>query len=234
MEVANGGIESVGGERTGGIEAQQCVEIGEQGVKPVERWATVAITERECFALLDDEVTEDGEILCGGLAFESPDGINRGGCGQGSKAMGKNIGGRLDGGRVGGVFPGCAAEEVSGVGDLAGNEGAGEGSTGGGIVGPAVLLATEEYVAAGCANDIGEMPAIFCEEGNCDAGLGAGAEKEWAADYITETDETAKIEQWQAQTDFFLHLDDDSLSFFAQIGALGGYIESVEESAHRG
>ena len=139
---------------------------------------------------------------------------------------------RFDGGGISGALPGGAAQYVAGVGDLAGNEGAGKGGAGAWIVGPAVLLAPQQHIAAGCTNDVRKMAAVFRKEGNGNAGIGAGAQKERAAEDITETDDAAEVEQWQAQTDFLLNLDDHSLALLAEIGALRGDIEGIEKPAH--
>ena len=55
----------MGGEGAGGVEAEEGVEVGEQGVYTVERRAAVAVAERKGIALLGDEMTEDAEILRG-------------------------------------------------------------------------------------------------------------------------------------------------------------------------
>ena len=61
-------IEAVRGERAGGVETQERVEIGKKGVERIERRAAVAVAEREGVSLLGDE--EIGVVLDNHIAPE--------------------------------------------------------------------------------------------------------------------------------------------------------------------
>ena len=224
----------MGGKGTGGVEAQEGVEVGEQGVDAVEGRAAVAVAERKVVALLRDELAEDGEVLRGGFALEAAHGVEIVGGGEGAEAVAEGVGDGFDGGGIGRPFAGGAAEDVTGVGDFTGDEGAGKGGAGGGVVGAAVLDAAEEDVARGRADDIGEVAAVLGEERERDAGIGAGSEEERAAEDVAEAHDAAEVEEREAQTDFLFDLDDDGLALFAEVGALGRDVEGVEETAHRG
>ncbi len=74
----------------------------------------------------------------------------------------------------------------------------------------------------GTPNYIGEVSSVFREKRHRHTRFGARAEEEWAAQNVTEADDTAEVQQWQTQAHLTLELHDDSLALFTQIGALGG------------
>ncbi len=148
--------------------------------------------------------------------------------------MGEDVGGAFDGDFIRGVFPARAPEKVAGVGDFSGDEGARERGGGGGVVGAAVLFSAKKNVAAGHTDHVCQMFSVFGKEGECDARFGAGAEEERRTEHVTETDNTRKIEQGQAETHLLFDFDDDSFTLFVKIGSLGGDVEGVEETAHVG
>ena len=235
VQVADGGVESVRGERAGGVEAEECVEVGEERVEGVEGRAAVAFAKGEVFALLRDHPAKHGEVVRGGFAFDAAEGVGVVGRGEGAEAVRDGVGGGFKGGGVGGVvngFAGGAAQDVAGVGEFAGDEGAGERGAGGGVVGEAVLGAAEVDVAGGGADDVGEVASVFGEEGEGDAGFGAGSEEKGGAEDVAEADNAAEVEEGEAQADFVFGFDDDGFAVFAQIRALGGDVECVEEAAH--
>lgn len=235
VEEADCGVESVRGERAGGIETEQGVEVGEEGVEGVAGRAAVAFAEGELVALLRDEACEVFKILRGGFAFDSAEFVECGGLGESAEAVREAFGCVFEcGGGFGGfgVFACGAAEDVAGVGEFAGDKAAGERGAGGGVVGEAVLGAAQEDVSRGCADDVCEVASVFGEEGNGEAGFGACAEEKGAAEDIAETDESAEVEERKAQADFFFDFDDDGFAVFAEVCALRGDIEGVEEATH--
>jgi len=121
---------------------------------------------------------------------------------------------------------------MAGVGDLSGDERAGQRDAGDRVIRAPVLFAAEQNVAAGSADHIGKMATVFGEEGDGDSGVGAGAQKEGAAGDVSEAHDAAKIKEGEAQSDFLLDLDNDGLAFLAEISALGGNVEGIEEAEH--
>lgn len=230
MEVPHGGVEPVRGERSGGVETKQGVEVGEQGVDSIEWWATVAVAKGEHFSLLRDQVAEDGEILSGSLAFQATNLIESPRCGEGSEAMSQGIGDGFERLGLEGVFACGPAQDVPAVGDLARDESAGERGTRLRVIREAVLRAAQKHVAGGRADDIREMSPVFGEERDRDAGIGAGAEEEGRAEDVAEANHAAEVEQRQAQAYLFFHFDHDGFAFLAQVGTLGGDVEGVEEA----
>jgi len=71
------------------------------------------------------------------------------------------------------VLPSGAQKIGTAVLDLAGNETAAEGSTGGGIVGIAELLSTQQHVTGNGAVHARQQPASFGKKSHTDARFGA-------------------------------------------------------------
>lgn len=125
-----------------------------------------------------------------------------------------------------------AHQDCAAVGDLGYDDSASD--EGGGIfaVGPAVLLPAEQDIAVYASLNPCEELAMFSQKSQSDVILSAVTHEERTTAHLSETHDTAEGVHRYAQFGFLLHPDGDSFTVLREIGALSGYVKSVQQLFH--
>jgi hypothetical protein len=110
---------------------------------------------------------------------------------------------------------------ISTVGNFTGNELFGNNRRKTQIIGPAILLTSQQDIAGHRTLDLFEKSALFRKKAQRNIPLGTESHKERTAADITKTDEPIQGMDRQTERNFAIHPYRNGLPVLCQIGALG-------------
>src|ERR1041384_1926269 len=210
------------------------IEEREQGVYGIERRPAIPIGEFERIALHRYQVTENAEIEIGALPFDAPDEVEIPRLLYLTNGMRKAPGGRLDLGaaRAIGIVARTPLQHRPGIRDLAGDNVARNGGASEKIVGPSVLLTTQQNIARRVSQDPGQEHPLLAQERDGNPLLGALVHEPRAHVDPPETHDPPQRVQRQLQAGLLFDLDLKRLAVLGEVCPLSGHEQRVEMALH--
>src|SRR5207245_1175363 len=102
-------------------------------------------------------------------------------------------------------------------------------SSRGRVIGSAVLLPPQEDVPRRGSADFCQKASALSEKNNRNPTLGTKAQEERAARDLAEAHDRTEVLHWDVEFRFIVHPNGDGFAVLGQVGALSGYVESIEE-----